>query len=364
MSQYKRYNDLDIGDDFELPPGDDRRGLKLFKKYCAQCHTIRKDGAGMMGHGGVVGPNLYGVIGRTSGCNNRTSVLKYSETVANMSVLWTDKNMVAFLKNPRAFAGGAINMNFRGLNSLQDRVDITTYLKVAGHEDWMVMDGTPHQQNGWWRRGGQKSKSLRDSEFLTDKQMKPHQHLWRAIKQKASDSVGGFGFGSSEDVATAIVKDTQDLRTDAALWLEVNRAPTGVKPAMKTSSMNWPLADTIQQGPVRLDKPRQSQTPVNQRALKRKAEGLVQKSAAAAAAAATAAVTVPVASCEEPAAPSVAMSNGCRAPSGLWVFSDTNVPPGSQAVGKATAAAPAAVPVRPDGGVLTAAGLISYADKR
>ena len=31
-----------------------------------------------------------------------------------------NRNMMAFLKNPKAFAGGAINMNFRGMDSWQD----------------------------------------------------------------------------------------------------------------------------------------------------------------------------------------------------------------------------------------------------
>merc|ERR1711963_1175174 len=45
----------------EVPAGEAKKGAKLFKGKCAQCHTIEK--------GGLVkqGPPLWGLFGRASG---------------------------------------------------------------------------------------------------------------------------------------------------------------------------------------------------------------------------------------------------------------------------------------------------------
>ncbi|CAK0792836.1 unnamed protein product [Prorocentrum cordatum] len=102
----------------------------LFKKHCSQCHTIRRDGVNP--YGTLWGPNLYGIIGRTAGQNARTGWSTYSRAVEGSGILWTERNLVAFLKNPRAFAGGVINMNFRGLDSIEDRIDLVHYMKRAG----------------------------------------------------------------------------------------------------------------------------------------------------------------------------------------------------------------------------------------
>merc|ERR1719323_590695 len=118
-------------------------------------------------------------MGRTAARNQRTGGSGYSQNLEESGILWTDRNMVAFLKNPRGFAGGAINMNFRGIDSLQDRVDLVHYLKRAGHEEWMVQDGTPHSQKKWWTRGAG-GKMQQYWELNEDKkQVKPWQHLFR-----------------------------------------------------------------------------------------------------------------------------------------------------------------------------------------
>lgn len=41
--------------------GDPVNGKKLFMKLCAACHTTEKGGKHK------IGPNLHGIIGRTSG---------------------------------------------------------------------------------------------------------------------------------------------------------------------------------------------------------------------------------------------------------------------------------------------------------
>jgi len=47
--------------DVEVPDGVVKKGAKLFRAMCANCHTIEKGGNAQMG------PPLWGVFGRQSG---------------------------------------------------------------------------------------------------------------------------------------------------------------------------------------------------------------------------------------------------------------------------------------------------------
>jgi len=58
-----------------LPEGDLERGRRLFKMQCALCHTIAA------GAGHKTGPNLYGVVGQTSG-----TVQGYEYTDENQNI--------------------------------------------------------------------------------------------------------------------------------------------------------------------------------------------------------------------------------------------------------------------------------------
>lgn len=150
MSAYKTYNDIDIPDDFVLPDGDLVRGKAIFRKCCSQCHTIRRDGRNP--YGTLWGPSLYGIVGRTAARNQKSGCQSHSSSLKESGILWTERNLMAFIKNPRAFTGGPINMNFRGIDSFTDRVDLIHFLKAAGHECWMNEDDAQHMQQGWWSR--------------------------------------------------------------------------------------------------------------------------------------------------------------------------------------------------------------------
>jgi len=343
MPSHKSSKHVDVDDNFILPDGDPARGQLLFKKHRSQCHTIRRDGVNP--YGTLWGPNLYGVMGRTAAQNHRTGWKKYSETLESSGILWTDKNMMAFLKNPRSFAGGVINMNFRGLENFQDRVDLVYYLKRAGHEAWMVRDGTPHSQKEWWTRERRANTS-------------PGAKMWGAIVAKVSEvgasmmPTGQLNLRPSDD----------EVSTEIREWRRVQKVADGVKPASAQQSFNWPPPEMIAEGPLRKGKvvPSRSATSVSPQSESSK----------------TTAPTVTF--CEEVVKDE--LCRGWRAPSGLLVYADHGGPAAAGAVASnstpkpvlstkvsspsradvVTSANLADAPVRPDGGRLTQSGLIAY----
>eukprot|EP00418_Pyrodinium_bahamense_P004754 CAMPEP_0179018624 /NCGR_PEP_ID=MMETSP0796-20121207/4449_1 /TAXON_ID=73915 /ORGANISM="Pyrodinium bahamense, Strain pbaha01" /LENGTH=346 /DNA_ID=CAMNT_0020714387 /DNA_START=1 /DNA_END=1037 /DNA_ORIENTATION=+ len=312
MSRYKQINDLDVGDDFVLPEGNVLRGQLLFKKHCSQCHTIRRDG--LNPYGTLWGPNLYGVMGRTAAQNQRSGWSKYSVSLEESGILWTERNMMAFLKNPRAFAGGAINMNFRGIESFQDRVDLVHYLQRAGHESWMVQDGTPHTQKRWWTRGQEGQTQSYWQVHANDKQLKPWQHLSRAAAGKVNElrqsAFGWIGWdptprsaGSGSDGCPN--EDDPEVTT----WRRVQKVADGVRPASMQRSFNWPPPEVIAEGPVKRRKP-PAHVPSSSAAS--------STSPIAAEQAPRPAAPIVVAACEERVAAPL-LPSGIRAPSGLMV---------------------------------------------
>ncbi|KAL8445619.1 hypothetical protein Emed_005489 [Eimeria media] len=146
MSRWKKFNDDDVPDDFVLPPGDVLRGRLLFKKHCAQCHVIEKDETPQTGctlaleppplqmlpsQRLALGPNLYGVYGRTAGTGPRTSLIDSSQAIKDSGIVWTDITLMRYLKNPRQFTQHPMSMNFRGMDNWQDRIDLIWYMKAA-----------------------------------------------------------------------------------------------------------------------------------------------------------------------------------------------------------------------------------------
>jgi len=120
----------DVPSDFELPSGDVKKGEKYFKKYCSQCHSIYPDNRITRAGQTQLGPTLFNIYGRASGCMEIQSKM-VNERVDG--VLWTAGPLMNYMKNPRRMAMGNIQMNFRGIPDFQTRVDIVHYLITL---DW------------------------------------------------------------------------------------------------------------------------------------------------------------------------------------------------------------------------------------
>merc|ERR1712117_466851 len=107
--------------DVQVPAGDVKKGAKLFKSKCAQCHTCEK--------GGLVkqGPPLFGIMGRQSGtCEG----FAYSEANKNAAIIWSDKHLFEYLVNPKKYILGT-KMVFAGLKKESERADLCAYLAEA-----------------------------------------------------------------------------------------------------------------------------------------------------------------------------------------------------------------------------------------
>lgn len=84
-----------IDDNFVLPPGDAKRGAKLFKKHCQQCHSMRPDNRQPSGFA-AVGPSLFNVYNRTAGIDNATTNTGFSVSMDNIGIVWNESNLMRY----------------------------------------------------------------------------------------------------------------------------------------------------------------------------------------------------------------------------------------------------------------------------
>ena len=94
------------------------RGLAAAKK-CQSCHTFDQGGPAR------VGPNLFGVAGRTKAAS---AGFAYSDAVKKLGGAWTYEDLDKFLTKPGAFAAGT-KMTFAGLPDGNERADVIAYLR-------------------------------------------------------------------------------------------------------------------------------------------------------------------------------------------------------------------------------------------
>jgi cytochrome c len=94
-------------------------GKAAFAK-CASCHEV-----GPSARGGF-GPQLNGVVGRPAAA---TRDFKYSTAMAQSRIVWTEKNLAAFLRSPGDVVPGT-KMRFWGISDEQQIADLLAYLRT------------------------------------------------------------------------------------------------------------------------------------------------------------------------------------------------------------------------------------------
>ena len=104
-----------------LPPPYNEASYSLGRrtfKLCGSCHTLKQ------GAQNLVGPNLYGVIGREAGSLDG---FNYSPTLQKADFTWTPAKLEEWLSNPRDFLPGN-NMTFSGVHRPNDRHAVIAYI--------------------------------------------------------------------------------------------------------------------------------------------------------------------------------------------------------------------------------------------
>jgi len=85
-----------------LAEGDAAAGEKTFKK-CKACHSITDASGEKFVKGGHIGPDLYGVIGRTAGSVEDFKYSKSMRAAGEAGLVWDEALLAEFVQNPKAF---------------------------------------------------------------------------------------------------------------------------------------------------------------------------------------------------------------------------------------------------------------------
>lgn len=100
--------------------GDASEGEFVFQDNCDICHTAQQ------GAGNKIGPNLFGVVGRTSGMEPGYT---YSPAMMDAGITWTPENLATFLAGPAMMVPGT-KMGFPGFSNPEDEENLIAYLET------------------------------------------------------------------------------------------------------------------------------------------------------------------------------------------------------------------------------------------
>jgi len=99
---------------------DPGHGRAVFASQCGLCHSDARGGPV------VVGPPLYGVVGRPAGS---LSGFNYSPAMKGAGFVWTAERLEGYLPAPRDYLPG-VRMTYAGLKNPGQLEDLIAYLKT------------------------------------------------------------------------------------------------------------------------------------------------------------------------------------------------------------------------------------------
>ena len=102
-----------------IPAADAMAGAMIAER-CMVCHGWDKGGPAM------IGPNLYGVVGRPKGM---AADFDYSPAMKEKGGNWSYEDLYHFLQQPAVFVPGT-KMGFAGLPRSQDRLNLIAFLRM------------------------------------------------------------------------------------------------------------------------------------------------------------------------------------------------------------------------------------------
>jgi cytochrome c len=99
---------------------DIEAGKSAFENRCASCHTIGPSARASFA------PQLNGIVGRRAAS---TKDFRYSEAMKKSGIVWTEKNLAAFLKGPSDLVPGT-SMRFWGISDEKKIANLLAYLRT------------------------------------------------------------------------------------------------------------------------------------------------------------------------------------------------------------------------------------------
>jgi len=100
---------------------DAAEGEFVFQDNCGICHSAEQ------GAGHKIGPNLFGVVGRTSG--TAEGFANFSAAMTGAAVTWSPETLETFLNGPAEMIPGTI-MGFPGFSNPEDEANLIAYLET------------------------------------------------------------------------------------------------------------------------------------------------------------------------------------------------------------------------------------------
>ncbi|HVG48400.1 MAG TPA: c-type cytochrome [Rubellimicrobium sp.] len=112
----------------EAMVGDAAAGEEHFNRQCIACHVVQNEaGEVLAGRNAKVGPNLYGVAGRTPGTYPEFDYSELMVAYGATGVVWEESNFVPYVQDPTGFLREATGEDGRSKMAYQVRDEQEAY---------------------------------------------------------------------------------------------------------------------------------------------------------------------------------------------------------------------------------------------